>query len=228
MKRTSALALLTVAALSLSACGSENSNDAADSDSSANASAQQDSAAKGEGSKKDDSKKGSEADETTRAKSTKKSGPNPTPPASNHGSGHTSAPDSNNRAAEPTRGKRKRSSSNGGPAYPRNDCGVTANGAEISVPLRTSCEFADVIYAAALKPTYVYRSSDPSVTAIPRANITVTDPDSGDTHAMDCRVGSDGSTLTCQVGKSNDYDFGADFALKQKTWSDYLTIATPQ
>ena len=213
MKRTSALALLSVAALSLSACGSENSNDAADSESSANSSARQDSAAKGEGSKKD---------------SSKKSGPNPTPPALNHGSGHTSAPDSNNRAAEPTRGKRKRSSSNGGPAYPRNDCGVTANGAEISVPLRTSCEFADVIYAAALKPTYVYRSSDPSVTAIPRASITVTDPDSGDTHAMDCLVGSDGSTLMCRVGKSNDYDFGADFTLKQKKWFDYLTIATPQ
>ena len=45
---------------------------------------------------------------------------------------------------------------------------------------------------------------------------------------MDCRVGSDVSTLTCQVGKSNDYDFGADFALKQKMWFDYLTIATPQ
>ncbi|MGJ4117094.1 hypothetical protein ACN4D0_08830 [Corynebacterium macclintockiae] len=213
MKRSSALALLSVAAMGLSACGSEDSNDAADSESSANSSARQDSAAKGEGSKKDDSKK---------------SGPNPTPPASNHGSGHSSAAESNNHAAEPTRGKRKRSSSNGGPAYPRNDCGVTANGAEISVPLRTSCEFADVIYAAALKPTYVYRSSDPSVTAIPRASITVTDPDSGDTHAMDCLVGSDGSTLMCQVGKSNDYDFGADFTLKQKKWVDYLTIATPQ
>lgn len=228
MKRTSALALLTVAAMGLSACGSEDSNDAADSSSSASASAQQYFAAKDESSKKGDSKKGDKADETTRAKSTKKSGPNPTPPASNHGSGHSSAAESNNRAAELTRGQRKPSSSNGGPAYPRNDCGVTANGAEISVPLRTSCEFADVIYAAALKPTYVYRASAPNVTALPRASITVTDPDSGDTHAMDCRVGSDGSTLTCQVGKSNDYDFGADFALKQKMWFDYLTIATPQ
>lgn len=223
MKRTSALALFTVAAMGLSACGSEDSNDAADSGSSASASAQQNSAAKGEASKKDD-----KADETTRAKSTKKSGPNPTPPASNHGSGHSSATESNNRAAEPTRGKRKRPSSNGGSAYPRNDCGVTANGAEISVPLQTSCEFADAIYAEALKPTYAYRSSNPNVTAIPRASITVTDPDSGDTHAMDCLVGSDGSTLSCQVGKSNDYDFGAAFALKQKKWFDYLTIATPQ
>lgn len=228
MKRMSALALFTVAAMSLSACGSEDSNDAADSSSSANASAQQDSAAKDENSKKDDSKKGDKADESTRAKSTKKSGPNPTPPASNHGSGHSSAAESNSRAAEPTRGKRKRSSSAGGPAYPRNDCGVTANGADISVPLQTSCEFADAIYAEALKPTYAYRSSNPNVTALPRASITVTDPDSGNTHAMDCRVGSDGSTLTCQVGKSNDYDFGADFALKQKMWFDYLTIATPQ
>lgn len=108
MKRISALAPLTVAAMGLSACGSEDSNDAADSGSAANASAQQNSAAKGEASKKDD-----KADETTRAKSTKKSGPNPTPPASNHGSGHSSATESNNRAAEPTRGKRKRPSSNG-------------------------------------------------------------------------------------------------------------------
>lgn len=113
MKRISALALLTVAAMGLSACGSEDSNDAADSGSAANASAQQNSAAKDENSNKDDSKKGSEADETTRAKSTKKSGPNPTPPASNHGSGHSSATESNNRAAEPTRGKRKRPSYNG-------------------------------------------------------------------------------------------------------------------
>lgn len=79
MKRISALTLLTVAAMGLSACGSEDSNDAADSGSAANASAQQNSAAKDENSNKDDSKKGSEADETTRAKSTKKSGPNPTP-----------------------------------------------------------------------------------------------------------------------------------------------------
>ncbi|WP_293818872.1 hypothetical protein [uncultured Corynebacterium sp.] len=165
MKRISALAPLTVAAMGLSACGSEDSNDAADSGSAANASAQQNSAAKGEASKKDD-----KADETTRAKSTKKSGPNPTPPASNHGSGHSSATESNNRAAEPTRGKRKRPSSNGGSAYPRNDCGVTANGAEISVPLQTSCEFADAIYAEALKPTYAYRSSNPNVTAVPQAN----------------------------------------------------------
>ena len=41
MKRTSALALFTVAAMGLSACGSEDSNDAADSGSSASASAQQ-------------------------------------------------------------------------------------------------------------------------------------------------------------------------------------------
>lgn len=223
MKRMSAIALFTVTAMGLSACGSEDSNDAAGSGSAANVSAQQDPAAKDENSKKDD-----KADETTRAKSTKKSDPNPAPPASNHGSGNSSATESNNRAAEPTRGKRKRSSSNGGSAYPRNDCGVTANGAEISVPLQTSCEFADAIYAEALKPTYAYRSSDPNVTAVPHASITVTDPDSGDTHAMDCRVGSDGSTLTCQVGKSNDYDFGADFALKQNRWFDYLTIATVQ
>lgn len=170
MKRMSVLALLSVAALGLSACGSEDSDDAADSGSAANASAQQNSAAKDENSNKDDSKKGSEADETTRAKSTKKSGPNPTPPASNHGSGHSSATESNNRAAEPTRGKRKRPSSNGGSAYPRNDCGVTANDAEISVPLQTSCEFADAIYAEALKPTYAYRSSNPNVTAVPQAN----------------------------------------------------------
>ncbi|WP_408924640.1 hypothetical protein ACKFRT_05605 [Corynebacterium sp. YSMAA1_1_F7] len=219
MKRSSALALLTVAAMGLSACGSEDSNDSDAADSSANASAQQESTNQATNRKEDTEK-------TT--KPSKKNGPNPTPPASNHGSGHNSAAESNNRAAEPTRGKRKRSSSNGGSAYPRNDCGVTANGAEISVPLRTSCEFADVIYAAALKPTYVYRSSDPNVTAIPRASITVTAPDSGDTHAMDCYVGSDGSTLSCQVGKSNDYDFGAGFTLKQKKWSDYLTIATPQ
>ena len=116
MKRMSALALFTVAAMGLSACGSEDSNDAAGSDSSANSSAQQDSAAKDEDSTEDDSKKGDKADESTRAKSTKKSGPNPTVPETSDQTAKPSPGDDS--SSEPRRNARATPAKSEGLAEP--------------------------------------------------------------------------------------------------------------
>lgn len=118
MKRISALAPLTVAAMGLSACGFEDSNDAADSGSAANSSAQQESAAKGEGSKKDD---------------TKKSGPNPTVPGASDQAPESSPGDGS--SSEPRRNARTTPSKVGGA------CGTTAEGAKLNAHEATSCEF---------------------------------------------------------------------------------------
>lgn len=114
MKRTSALAVLTVAALGLSACGFEDSNDASGSDSSA----QQEPAAKGKGSKKDD---------------TKKSGPNPTVPGASDQAPESSPGDGS--SSEPRRNARTTPSKVGGA------CGTTAEGAKLKAHEATSCEF---------------------------------------------------------------------------------------
>lgn len=184
MKRTSALALLTVAAMGLSACGSEDSNDAADSGSSASASAQQDSAAKDE-----DSKKGSEADETTRAKSTKKSGPNPTAPGASDQAAEPSPGDDS--SSEPRRSAVKTPSKVGGP------CGTTAEGAKLKAHEATSCEFARAIYQTALKTKFELSSSRPDLTPVPHASISVTSPINNESYDLKCTIGSGNTDMDC-------------------------------
>lgn len=189
MKRTSALALLTVAALSLSACGSEDSDDAADSGSSANASAQQDSAAKDKSSTEDDSKKGSEADETTRAKSTKKSGPNPTVPGASDQAPESSPGDGS--SSEPRRNARTTPSKAGGA------CGTTAEGAKLKAHEATSCEFARAIYHTALKANFALSASRPDVTAVPHASISVASPINNESYDLKCTIGSGNTDMDC-------------------------------
>ena len=174
MKRTSALALLSVAALSLSACGSENSNDAADSESSANSSARQDSAAKGEGSKKD---------------SSKKSGPNPTVPGAS-GQAAEPSPDDDS-SSEPRRNARTTPSNVGGP------CGNTAEGAKLKAHEATSCEFARAIYQTALKANFEPLALSPDATSIPRASISVTSPINNESYDLTCTIGSANTDMDC-------------------------------
>lgn len=215
MKRTSALALLTVAALGLSACGSEDSDDAADSGSSANASAQQDSAAKGEGSKKDDSKKGSEADETTRAKSTKKSGPNPTVPGASDQALESSPGDDS--SSEPRRNARTTPSKVGGA------CGTTAEGAKLRAQEATSCEFAQAIYQTALKTKFELFALSPDVTAIPRAFISVTSPVNNESYDLRCLIGSANTGMDCIDQSDRSVGVSVEFP-----HAGYLHRAMPQ
>ncbi|WP_034985358.1 hypothetical protein [Corynebacterium jeikeium] len=184
MKRMSALALFTVAAMSLSACGSEDSNDAADSSSSANASAQQDSAAKDEASKKDD-----KADETTRAKSTKKPGPNPTVPGASDQAPEPSPGDGS--SSEPRRNARTTPSKVGGA------CGTTAEGAKLKAHEATSCEFAQAIYQTALKTKFELFALSPDATPIPRASISVTSPVNNESYDLKCTIGSANTDMDC-------------------------------
>ncbi|MBC6794142.1 hypothetical protein [Corynebacterium sp. LK28] len=174
MKRTSALALLSVAALSLSACGSENSNDAADSGSSANASAQQDSAAKDAGSEKNDSKK---------------SGPNPTVPGASDQAADPSPDDGS--SSEPRGGSRATPSKLGG------SCGTTAEGAKLRAHEATSCEFARAIYQTALKAKFEPFALSPDATAIPRASISVTSPINNESYDLTCTIGSANTDMDC-------------------------------
>ncbi len=176
MKRTSALALLSVAALGLSACGSEDSNDsdAANSSSSTSASAWQDSAAKGEGSKKD---------------SSKKSGPNPTVPGAS-GQAAEPSPDDDS-SSEPRRNARTTPSKVGGP------CGNTAEGAKLKAHEATSCEFARAIYQTALKANFEPFALSPDATSIPRASISVTSPINNESYDLTCTIGSANTDMDC-------------------------------
>ena len=174
MKRMPALALFTVAAMGLSACGSEDSNDAADSSSSANASAQQDSAAKDENSKKDDSKK---------------SGPNPTAPGASDQAPESSPGDGS--SSEPRRNARTTPSKVGGA------CGTTAEGAKLKAHEATSCEFARAIYHTALKANFALSASRPDVTAVPHASISVTSPINNESYDLKCTIGSGNTDMDC-------------------------------
>ena len=174
MKRMPALALFTVAAMGLSACGSEDSNDAADSSSSANASAQQDSAAKDENSKKDDSKK---------------SGPNPTAPGASDQAPESSPGDDS--SSEPRRNARTTPSKVGGA------CGTTAEGAKLKAHEATSCEFARAIYHTALKANFELSSSRPDLTPVPHASISVTSPINNESYDLKCTIGSGNTDMDC-------------------------------
>lgn len=200
MKRTSALALLTVAALGLSACGSENSNDAADSENSANSSARQDSAAKGEGSKKDDSKK---------------SGPNPTVPGASDQAAEPSPGDDS--SSEPRRSAGKTPSKVGGP------CGNTAEGAKLRAYEATSCEFAQAIYQTALKAKFEPFALSPDATPIPRASISVTSPANNESYDLKCTIGSANTDMDC-IDQS-DRSVGVSVGFPN---AGYLQRAMPQ
>lgn len=200
MKRTSALVLLTIAALSLSACGSENSNDAADSESSANSSARQDSAAKGEGSKKDDSKK---------------SGPSPTVPGASDQAAEPSPGDDS--SSEPRRSAGKTPSKVGGP------CGNTAEGAKLRAYEATSCEFAQAIYQTALKAKFEPFALSPDATPIPRASISVTSPANNESYDLKCTIGSANTDMDC-IDQS-DRSVGVSVGFPN---AGYLQRAMPQ
>lgn len=200
MKRTSALVLLTIAALSLSACGSEDSNDAADSESSANSSARQDSAAKGEGSKKDDSKK---------------SGPSPTVPGASDQAAEPSPGDDS--SSEPRRSAGKTPSKVGGP------CGNTAEGAKLRAYEATSCEFAQAIYQTALKAKFEPFALSPDATPIPRASISVTSPANNESYDLKCTIGSANTDMDC-IDQS-DRSVGVSVGFPN---AGYLQRAMPQ
>lgn len=200
MKRTSALALLTVAALGLSACGSENSNDAADSENSANSSARHDSAAKDEGSKKD---------------SSKKSGPNPTVPGASDQAAEPSPGDDS--SSEPRRSAGKTPSKVGGP------CGNTAEGAKLRAYEATSCEFAQAIYQTALKAKFEPLALSPDATPIPRASISVTSPANNESYDLKCTIGSANTDMDC-IDQS-DRSVGVSVGFPN---AGYLQRAMPQ
>lgn len=215
MKRMSALALFTVAAMGLSACGSEDSNDAAGSDSSANSSAQQDSAAKDEDSTEDDSKKGDKADESTRAKSTKKSGPNPTVPETSDQTAKPSPGDDS--SSEPRRNARATPSKVGGA------CGTTAEGAKLRAYEATSCEFAQAIYQTALKAKFELFALSPDATPIPRASISVTSPVNNESYDLKCIIGSANTDMDCT--DQSDRSVGVSVGFRN---AGYLQRAMPQ
>lgn len=199
MKRTSALALLTVATLGLSACGSNETNDSTAADSSANASAQQESTNQATSGKEDTEKSTGPS---------KKSAPNPTQPGSNGSSG-----DRSNQADGPSSSddSRSRKSSGTTPSKVGGSCGTTAENATLTALKNTSCEFAREIYRTALDAQFELSAPAPDVTRTPHANISATSPVNNESYDLKCSIGSGHTNMVCADQSDRTVGVGVSF-----------------
>ena len=77
------------------------------------------------------------------------------------------------------------------------ECGTTEFGDRIKAGPATSCEFAAEIFDVAYAATWHYVAANPNVNAVPRADISVTSPVTGETYPMVCKMGSDGRDMWC-------------------------------
>lgn len=79
------------------------------------------------------------------------------------------------------------------------DCGTTDSGIPIKAGSATSCEFAAAMFDAALQATFtVTHVASSEVTQVPHAAVTVASPVTKETYNLDCRLGSDWATVTCE------------------------------
>ncbi|WP_311524517.1 hypothetical protein [uncultured Corynebacterium sp.] len=82
-------------------------------------------------------------------------------------------------------------------------CGMTPDGAKISVGDTTSCDLAAAAYPHAINATWAW-SNKPNVTSVPFTNISgVVSPITGGAYDLRCAVGSSGQTMSC-YGPDND------------------------
>lgn len=77
------------------------------------------------------------------------------------------------------------------------ECGTTEFGDRIKAGPATSCEFAAEIFDVAYAATWHYVAANPNVNAVPRTDISVTSPVTGETYPMVCKMGSDGRDMWC-------------------------------
>lgn len=100
-------------------------------------------------------------------------------------------------------------------------CGMTPEGAKISVNGSTSCDLAAAAYPIARHATYTW-SNNPNVTSVPFTNISgVYSPVTGGSYELRCMVGSDGTSLSCS-GPNNDPLMS--YTLSGSTWHSLINI----
>ena len=94
------------------------------------------------------------------------------------------------------------------------NCGTTAYGDTIKAGDATSCEFAAILFDAALASEWTLAAPGPTATEIPVSTVTATSPVTGEAYTMKCRIGSDGMVMQCgdkddggpYIMVSRDYD----------------------
>ncbi|MBC3179697.1 hypothetical protein [Corynebacterium lujinxingii] len=100
-------------------------------------------------------------------------------------------------------------------------CGITPEGAKISVNDTTSCDLAAAAYPIARHATYTWTNT-PNVTSVPFTNISgVYSPVTGGSYDLRCTVGSDGTSLSCS-GPNNDPLMS--YTLSGSTWHSLINI----
>ncbi|HLR56287.1 MAG TPA: hypothetical protein VK096_05955 [Actinomycetales bacterium] len=75
----------------------------------------------------------------------------------------------------------------------------------------SSCAYVAELFKAATAASYIYVQENPLVVAIPTTTVTVTSPTTGQTYNVDCRIGSDRRTISCE--KDGDRNSGASFTV---------------
>lgn len=196
MKKFLAAFGISLTALSLNACSSKETPESTDSAGNNAASTLGDpesGANQSSGTTPGDEKTGKQDASEDKSNAGK---PNPTPGAN---TAEEKSNDSRSSNQRPPRG----GSSNGGGNHTitrgqvGGDCGTTDQGDFITAGYNTSCEMAAATYDAAIKAHFVMTSPDPTVTAIPKTNVVVTSPATGQSYNLKCIIGSDGRNMLC-------------------------------
>ncbi|WIM68232.1 hypothetical protein QP027_02185 [Corynebacterium breve] len=102
------------------------------------------------------------------------------------------------------------------------NCGTTSQGDSIRANDSTSCEFAAAIFNSAISAQYTTVTTNPSVTALPRAQITAYSPVTQQAYNLECYVNSAGQTLTC-YDPGND-GRGASFSTERMGYHGRLNL----
>lgn len=104
------------------------------------------------------------------------------------------------------------------------NCGTTAYGDKIEAGDATSCEFAAILFDAALASEWALSAPDPTVTAIPMSTVTATSPVTGESYTVKCAIGSDAMALWCgdrddggpYIMVNRDYDNAAGMSIRKQ------------
>ena len=104
------------------------------------------------------------------------------------------------------------------------DCGTTAYGDTIKAGDATSCEFAAILFDAALASEWTLAAPGPTATELPVSMVTATSPVTGEAYTMKCRIGSDGMVMQCgdkddggpYIMVSRDYDNPTGMSIRQQ------------
>ena len=98
-----------------------------------------------------------------------------------------------------------------GDAMPSTDCYDFPADISVRPGSMSSCAYVAELFKAATAASYIYVQENPLVVAIPTTTVTVTSPTTGQTYNVDCRIGSDRRTISCE--KDGDRNSGASFTV---------------